>query len=277
MKNVFFSTKQIVLYVVLSFCSILALFPIAVMLLISGKDYAQYLNSVWSVPNPVQWGYYLFGLRVTIRYIGNSIIVSAAVLILTLIVATFASYACSRIEVKGRKITYLVITALLMVPAVVTLIPLFLVIRYLGLLNTYWGMILPQIAMSLPVAIFLLKTFFDDVPSDLFAAAKIDGAGHMKIIWYVLMPLCIPIFATLSIINVLASWNLFVLPLIVIKDASLRTIPLGMTFVKVEQYLDYKPGMMMAAYVVASLPMIIAFFILLKPFMKGMTQGGLKG
>ena len=277
MKNQYFTPKQITLYVILSFCSVLALFPFAVMLLISGKDYAQYLNSNWTLPNPIEWGNYLFGLRVTLRYIGNSIIVSGAVLILTLLAATFAAYAFSRIEVKGRKITYSLIISLLMVPSVVTLIPLFLVIRHLGLLNTYWGMILPQVAGSLPVAIFLLKTFFDDIPSDLFAAAKIDGAGDMKIIRCILMPLCAPIFSTLAIINVLASWNLFVLPLIVVKDASLRTIPLGMTFVKVEQYLEFKPGMMMAAYVIASIPLIIVFFIALKPFMKGMTQGGVKG
>ncbi|MCP4181263.1 MAG: carbohydrate ABC transporter permease [bacterium] len=277
MKKIFkFSLKQQILILILTICSVIAMFPFAVMVLLSGKSYAQRMYSIWNIPTPVQWGNYLFGLHVTMQYIGNSIIISGAILLITVFVATIAAYAFSRLNFRGKKVSFTLIISLLMVPGILTLIPLFLVVRSLGLLNTYWGIILPQVATSLPVAIYLLKTFFDNVPDDLFAAARVDGAGHFKTMWHILLPLCMPVFSTLAVINVLASWNNYIWVLLCVKDATLRTIPLGLAFIQTEDYLKYKPGLTMAAYLIASLPMVIVFFIALKPFMKGMTQGAVK-
>ena len=130
--------------------------------------------------------------------------------------------------------------------------------------------------MQLPMAIALLYAAFGQLPQDLFDSARIDGAGDLKILWKIVIPLTIPIFSTVAILNIISSWNEFIWPLLLVKDASLRTIPLGLFLADVEFDLRYKLGMWMATYAVSAIPMLLAFFILLKPFMKAMTEGALK-
>ena len=270
------SLKQHLLILTISIFAVFTLFPFAIMILYSGKSYAQILTNFWAMPNPILWQNYLFGMEVTGRYILNSIIVSTGVLFITIIISSLAAYAFSQINFFGRKATHSAILSLLFIPSTLTLIPLFTTVRDLGLLNSYSGLILPQVATSLPMAVFLLKAFFDELPQDLYNAAKIDGANELQTLRHLVIPLSLPVFSTLIVLNILSSWNNYIWVLLSVRDAALRTLPLGLNIIKVEANLLYDPGKLMAAYFIASLPMLIVFLIALKPFMKGMTAGAIK-
>lgn len=257
--------------------SALTLFPFAVMVSMAAKDPAQIYARFWGLPSPIRWENFVFGGRVTLTYLLNSVIVSGGVCAGTLAVAMLAAYAFSVHRFRGRNALYSAIIVLLMVPGMLLLVPLFLTVRDLGLLNSHGGLILPQIAGSLAIAVFLMRNFFDQLPRDLFDTARIDGAREWQVLGHVVLPLSTPIVSTVAIINVLASWNNYVWPLLVVRDAGLRTIPLGLAFLETEYYLRLRPGAMMATYTMASVPMLLLFLAAMRTFMKGMTQGALKG
>ncbi len=277
MKIIHLSIRQQGLLLVLSLLAVISVFPFAVMILISSKNLAQITADFWRLPDPLQWENYFFGLRVTARYVLNSMVVSVAVCIGSLMVGSLAAFAFSRMNFPARKVLYSAVISLLFVPGVLMLIPLFVVVRELGLLDSYAGMILPQVAASIPLVVFLLKTFIDDLPNDFFDAARIDGATDGQILRNIVAPLCLPVLSTLTVLNILGSWNNYVWALVCIRDEALRTIPLGLAFLQTEENLVFQPGKMMAAYLVASIPMLLVFLLALKPFMNGMTEGAVKG
>ncbi len=157
------------------------------------------------------------------------------------------------------------------------LVPLFLTVRQLGMLNHYSGLILPQVAGSLAMAIFLLKNFFDEIPRDFFDSARIDGAREWQVLQHIVLPMSKPIISTVAIVNVLGSWNNYVWPLLAVRDEALRTIPLGLAFLDTEYYLRFEPGKTMATYAMASVPMVVFFLCAVKTFIKGLAGGAIKG
>lgn len=269
--------NQLSLHAILIILAFLSLVPFLVMLLISAKDPAQLFTRFWGLPDPIRWENYLFGWQVVSKYVLNSIVVSAATCAVTIAIAAPAAYATSRMTFFGRRFVYFAIIALLMVPGVFMLVPLFLTVRGLGLLNSYPGLILPQVAGSLPIAIFLFHGFFSDLPNDLFDAARIDGAPEWRVLAHVVVPLSIPIVSTVAVLNVLASWNNYLWPLISVRDEALRTLPLGLAFLWTEQDLRFFPGKEMAAYVIGAVPLLLCFLVAMRPFMKGLSSGALKG
>jgi len=269
--------SQLLLHVVLVVGTGLTMFPFAIMLSMAAKDPAQIYARFWNWPRPIRWENFAFGLKVTLKYLFNSALVSGATCVLTIIIAMLAAYAFSVHRFRFQRLLFMAIISLMMVPGILMLVPLFLTVRDLGLLNSYSGLILPQAAGSLAIAIFLMKNFFDQVPRDLFDTARIDGAREWQILTHVVFPLSAPIISTVAIINVLSSWNNYVWPLLVVRDEALRTIPLGLAFLDTEFYLRFKPGMSMATYTVASIPMVVFFLFAMKTFVKGMTSGALKG
>jgi ABC-type glycerol-3-phosphate transport system permease component len=122
-----------------------------------------------------------------------------------------------------------------------------------------------------------MKNYFDEVPRDLFDTARIDGAREIQVLRHVVLPLSVPIVSTVAIINVLSSWNNYVWPLLVVRDESLRTIPLGLAFAETEYYLYFEPGKSMAVYAMAAVPMVVFFLCAMRTFIRGITSGALKG
>jgi len=269
-------SRQWLLHGVLAILALLTALPFAIMAVMSAKDLGQLTLSFWAWPSPFRWENYWFGLRVTVQYLGNSIAVSAAVCVLTLVCAALAAYAFSRFRFPGQKTLFGTLLLALMIPSALLLVPLFLVSRELGLLDTVWGLVLPQTAGALPLAILLLRSFFDELPRDLFDAARIDGASELRVLWHVVVPLSVPVFSTVAILNLLASWNNYIWPLLTVQSESLRTLPLGLAFLVFEQDLKFEPGKLMAAYLMASLPLLILFLFMTRPFVKGLTSGALK-
>lgn len=202
----------------------------------------------------------------------NSTIVSTIVTVLTLVLCVSAAYGFSRFEFPGKKIIFGAIIAGLMVPGQALIIPLFDLVNDLHLAGTYWGLALPQVVA--PVMVFILKRFFDAIPRDYEEAAKLDGAGHLRVLWNVILPLSGPIMAAVGIFTFIGSWNNFLWPLLVATDPSMMTLPVGLGVVSGGYGLFYAQNM--AAAILGALPLLIVFLIFQKQIVKGVAGVGLK-
>ncbi|WP_112134391.1 carbohydrate ABC transporter permease [Glycomyces dulcitolivorans] len=202
----------------------------------------------------------------------NSTVVSSIVTVLTLTLCVLAAYGFSRFDFPGKKIVFAVIIAGLMVPGEALIVPLFDIVNALNLSNTYWGLALPQTVP--PVMVFILKRFFDAVPRDYEEAAKIDGAGHLRVLWSVILPLSGPILAAVGIFTFIGSWNNFLWPLLVATDPSMMTLPVGLGVVTGGYGLLYAQNM--AAAILGALPLLIVFLVFQKQIVKGVAGVGLK-
>jgi ABC-type glycerol-3-phosphate transport system permease component len=162
-----------------------------------------------------------------------------------------------------------------MFPGVLTLVPSFLLVKHLGLLNSYSALIFPMIAGGQVFAIFVFKSFFDGLPQDLLDAAKIDGAGFLGLYWHVVVPLSQPVIAVVVIMNILGTWNSFLWPFIVNTDARYHIVASGLYVLSVSESAN-NMGVLFAAYVLSSIPLLILFAFATRPFMQGMTSGAFK-
>ncbi|HZS86176.1 MAG TPA: carbohydrate ABC transporter permease [Chloroflexota bacterium] len=163
---------------------------------------------------------------------------------------------------------------MLAIPPILTLVPMFILVRGFGLINTLWGLIIPYIATGEALAIFVLRTFFAGLPEELFEAATIDGASQLQAFVRIALPLVRPALGTVAIIQLLAVWNDYVWPLLVVTDDSVKTLTVGL--VGLHGRFETPWGELMAGYVLASLPVLILFFFTVRQFVTGLTSGALK-
>jgi multiple sugar transport system permease protein len=203
----------------------------------------------------------------------NSLFTSAAVTLITLVISTLAAYALSRIDFKGRKLMMTVIVASLIVPPPVLIIPLFYQMVSFHMIDTYWGIILPQVIA--PAMVFVLKKFFDQIPRELEDAALVDGAGRIRIFWQVVLPLSRPILAAVAIFVFIGAWNNFLWPFIVTNDSSMLTLPVGLQTIKSAYGIQYAQNM--ASALLAALPLIVVFLFFQRQIIKGISTTGLAG
>jgi len=202
----------------------------------------------------------------------NSLIIAVISTIIILILCSFTAFAFSRINFFGKSFFFWFIMASLMIPGETILIPLYIQFRDLNILNTYTSLILPGIAS--PFGVIILKQFFDGLPQDLFDAAKIDGCGWITTMMKIALPLSKSSLSALGIFVFLGSWNNFLWPYITITEPKLMTVPVGLPFFK-SQYND-DMAYPMAAGALAAIPMLVAFFMLQKHIIKGITFSGIK-
>ncbi|WP_195575023.1 carbohydrate ABC transporter permease [Paenibacillus sp. 1001270B_150601_E10] len=203
----------------------------------------------------------------------NSIKVSIIVTILSLIISTMAAYSFTKLNFRGRNLVFTLLLALMIIPDQATLIPRFMLIRWMGLYDTHAAIIL--MSMFSIYFTFLLRQFMSGVSNEYLEAARIDGAGHIRTFTSIMLPLCRPVIATVAIIKFIWSWNDYQNPLIFLQSKELYTIPLGMTLFR-DDYTTNDAIMMMAA-VSAIIPLLIVFIILQKQVIDGIALGGVKG
>lgn len=207
-------------------------------------------------------------------YFFNSVVVATVITLGNMLFCSMLGYALAKLDFPGRRTMFAVVMAMLMVPGMVTFIPLFVLVSNLGLTNTYAGLILPWLAG--PLGVFLMRQFISGLPDELLEAARIDGASELRIFARVVMPLCGPALATLGILTFLASWNNFLWPLVVAQTEDKYTLPVAVALYAVGQNsTDY--GLLMAGAVVTVLPMIALFIALQRYFVQGIAVTGLKG
>jgi multiple sugar transport system permease protein len=199
----------------------------------------------------------------------TSVITSA----LTVLFASMAAFALSRMRFRGQNIVFLLIILGIMIPGQVLIVPIFQELGAVNLLNTYWSVIFPQVPAV--IAVFIFKQFFDGIPRELEEAARIDGAGPWKIYWSVILPLSRPVIAAVVILTFVGVWNNLLLPLFVLSNPNLMTIPVGLATVQGSfglRYADIQAGAILAA-----LPLIILYLVFQRQIVEGVTGSGLKG
>lgn len=205
------------------------------------------------------------------RWFLNSAITSVAITAGTVLFASLAGYALSRIRFHGRMMVFWLIMAGLMIPVESLVVPLFYEINSFNMVNTYWGIILPQLAS--PVSVFIFKQYFDGIPREFEEAAVIDGASRLRVYWRIMMPLSMPAVATVAILAFIASWNNFLWPLIVITGSNMMTIPVGLQTVQGAYGIQY--AQVMASAVLAAVPMLVVFAFFQRQIVEGVS-GGIK-
>jgi ABC-type glycerol-3-phosphate transport system permease component len=244
------------------------------MVLTSFKDMTQYNDQFWLPVLPLHLENYTAAWTAIAPYMLNSVIVTAASAAGVVVLSCFAAYAFARFDFPGREMFYYLVIFLLMIPAVLTLVPSFLLVKSLGLMNTRWALILPYVAGGQVLAIFIMRAFFAGLPEQLFEAARIDGAGEISAFWRIGLPLTRPILITIAIMQVLSTWNDYVWPFLVVQDDSLKTLVVGLVIFQGRFYTNWGP--LMAGYTLASLPLLLLFLVGMRYFIEGLTAGALK-
>lgn len=229
------------------------------------------------LPSPVVWDNYLgvLGGSAFWTTLLNSTVIAALTLVFVLVSATLATFAISRISFKGRQSVYVFFTLGLLFPAAVAIMPLYLMLRQLHLMNTAFGVALPQAAFALPVSIVVLRPFFQAVPRELEEAAAMDGAGPMRFFWRILLPMAVPALITVSILALVQSWNNYLLPLLVLTSQDSWTLPLGLSQFAGSYLFD--TAKILAYTVLAMLPTIVAYALAERHIVQGLTAGAVKG
>lgn len=207
------------------------------------------------------------------RLLGNSVIVAACVTLGQLLTAAMAAYAFARMTFRGRNVLFLLYLATLMIPSQVTITPLFILMRYLGWINTYQGLIAPGVFTAFGT--FLLRQHFLSLPRELEEAAYIDGATPLHVFARIIIPLSGPSLATLAVFSFMNSWNAFLWPLFVVRDTQLMTLPVGLASLHGRYLTQW--NLVMGGAVLTVLPMLLVFLALQKYFVKGVVMSGLKG
>jgi multiple sugar transport system permease protein len=266
-----------VLYLLLILGLVLLVGPFAWMVLGSFKPQAEFLRlpPTWLPEAPTLGNYERLLERLDFpRFFLNSTIVAAAVTAGNLVFAPMLGWALAKLEFRGKRVLLLLVLATLMLPASATLIPLFILMSSLGLVNTYPGLILPFLAG--PLGVFLTRQFFSGLPTELIEAARIDGASERTIFWRIAMPLATPVLATLGILTFLASWNGFLYPLVMAQEPDMYTLPVALaTFATGQFQADH--GMLMAGSVILVLPVLVVFVLMQRWITEGVATTGLKG
>jgi multiple sugar transport system permease protein len=241
------------------------------------------------IPRPLQLDTYVKAMSAGNfgRYALNSLLLAVANMLSNVLLSAFAGYAFARLKFPGREVLFVLVLATLMVPYQVTIIPLFVIVRHIplfggndglgqggiGWINSYWGLIVPGAVGAF--GIFMLRQFFQTLPVELEDAARIDGAGELRIFWQIMLPLAMPAIATLAIFSFQAGWNAFLWPLLITTTDDMRTIQLGLTVF--QQQYSTQWGQLMAATVVATVPVILVFAAGQRLMVRGIAFTGLKG
>ncbi|CEP77664.1 MAG TPA: carbohydrate ABC transporter permease [Defluviitoga tunisiensis] len=268
--------EQIVVHLILIIWLLISVIPFLWMLSTSFKGPGEIFlfPPKWIPKNPTLKNYKdLFQQMNFGRPFLNSIIVSLSTTFLSVVLATMAGYGFAKFNFKNKNVLFLIILGTVMVPGQITMIPVFLLLTKLNLLNTYWGLILPALANAFNI--FFMRQFISGIPDELIEAAKMDGANEGWIFFKVILPLSKPAMAAITIFTFTGSWNNFLWPLIIATDESMYTLPVAISVLG-GQYTE-NIAMQMAGSVIVILPLIIVFLFTQKYFIKGITFTGLKG
>jgi raffinose/stachyose/melibiose transport system permease protein len=256
--------------------SFVMLYPVVVMVLSAFKTTGEIFEHPFALPDFTQVRNFtrVLGETSMPTYFVNSIIVTGASILLILTLGTMAGYAIARYESRTNTFILLFFLAGLMLPLKLAIIPLFILLRDLNLLDSRWSLIVTYTAIGLPSAVFIMAGFLRSIPSELEDAARIDGASEPRIMWSVMLPLARPPMAIAAIQNAVPIWNDFFFPLVFIQTDAYKTLPQGLTTFMGEYTTDW--GMLFAGLTIAAAPITLLYIALSRQFIQGMTAGAVK-
>jgi len=271
-------TTQIIVYAFLTLGALSMAIPYVWMIVTSVKpiEEIQTYPPSFYVRHPTFAPYReLFSILPMWRYLFNSFVIASLVTLCNVFFCSLAGYAFAKHKFFGRDKIFLLLLSAIMIPYQVNLIPGFIIVKNLGWLNSFYALIIPNMAMVFGV--FLCRQYIMSIPNDLLDAAKIDGCSEFTIYRIIVFPLIKPVLATLAIFTFLSQWNSFVWPLIVINTSSMRTVPLALSVLNSQFGFGANSAMVMAGATVVTLPVLIVFICFQKYFIKGIASIGLKG
>ena len=244
------------------------------MILTSVKSNKQFYANYFGLSVPLHLGNYSLAFSVLWRDIINSLIVVGTSTVLVMTTSSLAGYAFARLRFPGRELFFYLVIALLMVPFLLMLIPLYVLVAQLGMLNSFWGLILPYTALGQVLGIFIMRTFFANLSEEMFEASRLDGASELQAFWRVAIPLAKPALATTAILSIVYSWNDYVWPLLVLTNPSRFTFAIGLANLTGKFGVEFGP--LMAGYVIGTLPLLLVLVFANKTFVAGLSRGALK-
>jgi len=253
------------------------LLPFYMMLQISFKDNAAFTRNPW-LPSWIadwNWENWVYGIKLILPYTANTVFVAVTGTFATLLIALMGAYFFARYKMPFHGVLWSVFLLLMLMPGVANIVPLFELLRNLNLLNTLWALVVVNVAGAQVFNIYVLRNFIEDLPRDLFEAAEMDGASHFQQLLNIVVPMSGPIIGTLAILSFLNMWNDFLLPLLILRDEELFTIGVGLIYLD-GQYIK-QWGQIMAAFFIASIPLIIIFLFTMRLFVRGLSSGAVKG
>jgi raffinose/stachyose/melibiose transport system permease protein len=251
--------------------------PVVYAVLGGFRDTAQLAGDPVGLPSPWLLDNYESILRSESfwRQLWNSLLIAVLTTLLVLPAASLAAFVLARFSFRGREAVYTLFTLGLLFPVTVAILPLFVVIRELELLNSPLGVALPQAAFTLPLSIVILRPFFAAIPRELEEAAILDGAGPFRVYWSMFLPLSRPVLATIATLTVVTSWNAFLLPLVVLTRADSWTLPLGVTNFSTQYTTD--TARVLAFTALAMVPALLFYLVAERQLVKGLSAGAVKG
>ena len=270
---------RILSYFFLTLWAVIVLFPFYWMLLTSVKSYSaynsEYVPAFFTLQPTLQNYFDAFSAVPLGRYFLNTLIYTGVTTVIMIVVVVLSAYAFARLDFIGRKITLTLFLSLMMIPNELVVITNFVTITNLGLRNTFSGLILPSIASVF--YIYLLKENFEQVPEELYKAAKVDGTSDLKYLFKVMMPICQPTIVTIAILKIIECWNAYVWPRLITDNQAYFLVSNGIQEIRENGFGRENIPAMMAAVVVISVPLIVLFLVFHKKIMEGVSRGGTKG
>jgi raffinose/stachyose/melibiose transport system permease protein len=266
-----------VLYVIAWLVATLTLLPLIYAVLGGFRTTAQIAADPIGLPSPWVLSNYtdLLQSSTFLRELFNSALIALVSTILVVPLAALAAYVFARFAFRGRELFYTLFTLGLLFPVAIAIMPIFIMVRNLGLLDNPLGVALPQAAFGLPMTIIILRPFFRSIPDDLQDAAAIDGAGPLRFFWKILIPLSRPVLATVSVLAIVGSWNAFLLPLVVLTDSDQWTLPLGVTNYSQQYTADI--ARILAFTTLSMVPALVFYAFAERQLIRGLTSGAVKG
>ncbi len=263
--------KHLLIWSVLIF----AFFPLCIMFVISFKDNTQFVHAPFNFTFPLHLENWSHGFSIIAPHIGNSIFVATISVVLTLLTALCSAYVFARYDFPFKSVLWYALLGLLFMPGIMNLVPLFIIMRDLSLLNSLFGLSLIYATGGQVFCVFVLRNFIEEIPQDLFEAAQIDGATPWQQIWNVVVPMSGSILSTLAILRFITCWNNFIHPLVFINDRSKQLIPVALMELDGEYVKQW--GEMMATFSIAAIPLVLIFLFSMRLFVKGIGAGAIKG
>jgi raffinose/stachyose/melibiose transport system permease protein len=268
--------EQLLSYAVLGVFAVIALYPVLSIVLLAMHKRSDLVTG-FAIPDSLNFGTFkdAWELGGFDRGLLNSFIVAASVSVVTAVLSTLAGYAFGAMRFRGSDALFYLLLLGLIFPYEATVIPLYYVFRDVGLTDTYWALILPQIGLSVPFGTFWMRAFFRTSPGSLVEASRLDGASSFVTLWRVLLPQAWPAITTMIVLVFMWTWNEFLLALVMIQSDELRTAPLGLAlFANANRSQD--PTLTAAAAVLVALPVVIVYVFLQRSFIRGMFAGAVK-
>lgn len=271
--------QKIVVYLFLSVWALIVLFPFYWMILTSVKSYgsynAEHVPSFFTLSPTLQNYVDAFTTVPLLGYLLNTLIFTIGTTAIMIVVSTLAAYAFAWLEFRGKNLLFTLFLSLMMIPSELVVITNFVTVTNLDMRNTFAGLILPSVTSVF--YIYLLKENFEQVPDELYRAAKVDGTSDLKYLWKVMIPICRPTIVTVIILKIIECWNSYVWPRLITDDPSYYLVSNGIQEIRENGFGRENIPAMMAAVVVISVPLIILFLVFRRKIMAGVSRGGLKG